>query len=546
MLHSVRRRLSTVFVAALLFPSGTMLLAPKGDLQAFQEDAAKSADSDLAELKVIAKNLVDDPKSIQGFRPTWKQSKQIAGAPNDAAAIYKTGFLVFNGLTDEGLKVKPNFTDIEVIPCDLSRHCNAEIRKRLTDHPLYQITYGEKDGDRIVTFFVFAKIDGRWAFFLRPWDTIKNAKTIDTHPGTVFVQMLARELYDDAYDLSAPAVHEVVTREKFEAYFRELNLNQVDKITWRSTSRERKNSEQALIYEGQLTYFSGTVAQITLTFIFDGDEGPKPFRLDLTRQFGATDSYAYTPSRESCQKIARDAVEKLVAAIEKNDFEEFRETNASHQLKQAASAEDFKSTFAVFVEQDLSFVKDAKIKFSKRPLYGAEFGGCLLMEGSFRSPEKGKVLSFTMNATEDFQKWKLNAINLYPLRDYDPNAVVPKMSQDAVLELASETTKTFMNCMASGNFSTLHQQLSPSLQPTLTPEALKASFVSLSQLFAKEGLFHDQGKLDIRLRTAPSMDEDFLKVSLAITEPGDEWIQGDLEYVFADGRWQILRISYRY
>jgi hypothetical protein len=506
---------------------------------------------DIQQLKRIGRSLLEDPQAITQYRVGWTQATQITKDRDNAIFVFQDAREAAMAIEQAGLVVPARFSKVDVRKVDMVGYGSNEderfqTRKRLNARtPFYELSYVDPKSNDRRFHSVFAFVDGEWAFCYKPWASVADPETKDQDLGFFYVKMLVDQRYQDAYDFSSPVLREVMDFEKFKTHVARFGLNEVTSITWKSKARERRNSEWVFIREGFVEFFDETTANISLEFTSD-EHGPRPFRITIEHLMGAKDSYAFTPDETKCKEIAHANLLKLIAAIQAGDFEDFHKNTCSYELRTAHPVATFEEAFKAFATEDWKFVENAEVTLGTRPLYSSEYDGTVLLEGALRNNKAGRVMAFTMNTNEySSDKWELNAIHLYPVRDFDADQV-PEPDQDKLLDLAIETSKLFVQCMKSNDFQKLHARLLPEVQETASPGESKKRFEAMVGLFQPEGLFHNPADFSYKFRTNPYMEGDFWKASIVVSEPGGEWIQADLEFIFQTSEWKLNKFAFKY
>lgn len=535
------KRTLVLSVAALLTLFGSV------NCNAFQEKTEQSKakpNTDLAEIEQIASDLIKDRKAVLKYHPSWNQCRALVKTRSDAINLYECTNTTYRGIVrDGGLKFPAKLKKFDIEQSKL-KEFSGDKADRFRDFPIFELAWSENGETTFSSCFI--KVNDEWAYFPMPWKhlIIPDAKL----PGweVEWIRMLHNEQYEDAYQFAAPILRKAYPFARFRTYAKSLGLKDVADLTFTMQAGEARNSEWALIREGNLDFNDGTHARIALTAIAVKDEGAFPFQISIERVYGADESAAFVPPKSECEKFSRVIVSEIVKSIKQNDFTEFHEQYASYDLKQQADPEKFKSVFSRFADTDFSFLKNATFTTEKFPRYKKSFGGCVEFDGSFRDPETKNVLGFFISATESFKKWKVNSISFYPVRQYDPEARIPVLSDEDLSRIASSTTDKFIEGISTGSFESLLGSMPEEIRSAMPENQFKTAFAFLLPLFEDESKLGDPKNLTMRIR-ASQLDLDHLKMSTSLKNASnDNWLKGDFEYWFQEGEWKLVKVDYKY
>jgi len=211
------KRTTLLLVAALIAPLGS------STCEAFQEKTSNAnvqIKTKLAEIDLIANEMLKDRKAVLKYRPNWDQCRALVKTREDAIKLYEWTREVYREMVrDGGVDFPKELKQFEIQQNKLKTFARDKA-DRFHDVQIHELAFKIANEKKYISCFI--KVNETWAYFPMPWKSLSFGDPEAAGPHLAWIRMLHNERYEDAYQFAAPILRKAYSFEKFKTNMQSL------------------------------------------------------------------------------------------------------------------------------------------------------------------------------------------------------------------------------------------------------------------------------------------------------------------------------------
>lgn len=387
-------------------------------------------------LQGVANRMIADPESIQSLRPTYGECRQIASDQTNALKIWYYAIEFYELVKSKGgLPLKNNPESAVVIPGSNNSSQMSTVQTNLAESyrqgSVWFTVKFKKSDQAVGSFSGFAKVNGRWIFIPRFYDSF-SAKKVPSASLTV-LKMLDSNMTDDLYEFSSPRLTEQMDRKKAVEFFARLGFSKIKNVNPQTRGTRLVHDRQIFQQGMNVDFENGRAAAVNMIFDIDENKDVCLAWIAIQSRLGVDAPSLFAPLPGRCRKLAVDLLGKVNKALDTRDFSKLHSESAK-ALRNKMNVEQLTAAFpegnevlAQVLQLDPSTLKVANPpalgkydafqsgKMTFRPDEERIPLGPLVVK-TVISTKTGKQLGATFEFYFEDKTWKPSGYSFYPLK----------------------------------------------------------------------------------------------------------------------------------